>query len=67
MKDFLCCSKRVYTVLNLCLYSTVYNNVQYVERSISSVWRPDAEIVIVDSFSTDGTYEKLLSLKKTLI
>jgi len=54
-------------VLNLCLYSTVYNNVQYVERSISSVWRPDVEIVIVDSFSTDGTYEKLLSLKKTLI
>ncbi len=51
-------------MLNLCLYSTVYNNVQYVERSISSVWRPDAEIVIVDSFSTDGTYEKLLSLKK---
>lgn len=48
----------------LCLYSTVFNNVQYVEQSISSVWRPDAEIVVVDSFSTDGTWEKLLILRK---
>ncbi|MEM1789386.1 MAG: glycosyltransferase family A protein [Thermosphaera sp.] len=50
--------------MKVCIYGTVYNNAVYVEQSIKSVWRPDAEIVIVDSFSTDGTWEKLVELKK---
>ena len=51
-------------ITRICLYATVYNNAEYVEASIKSVWRPDAEIVIVDSYSTDGTWEKLLELRK---
>jgi len=50
--------------IKICIYGTVYNNVRYVEESIKSIWRPDAEIIIVDSYSTDGTWEKLLELKK---
>ncbi|MEM1643390.1 MAG: hypothetical protein QXS70_03195 [Desulfurococcaceae archaeon] len=34
-------------------------------RSLLRVfWMPDAEIAIVDSYSTDGTWEKLLELRK---
>ena len=51
-------------VSRLCLYGTVLNSVDTVERSISSVFRPDAEIVVVDGGSTDGTYEKLLEISK---
>ncbi|MEM4489427.1 MAG: glycosyltransferase [Desulfurococcaceae archaeon] len=49
---------------NICIYGTVFNNASWVEESIKSVWRPDAEIVIVDSYSTDGTWGKLLELRK---
>ena len=49
---------------HLCLYGTVLNSVDTVERSIRSVFRPDAEIVVVDGGSTDGTYEKLLEISK---
>ncbi|MEM1698173.1 MAG: glycosyltransferase [Thermofilaceae archaeon] len=49
---------------NVCIYGTVFNNAPWVEKSIRSVWRPDAEIVVVDSYSTDGTWEKLLELRK---
>lgn len=52
--------------MRVCIYGTVYNNAPYIEYSVKSVWRPDAEIVIVDSFSTDGTWEKLVELKKDL-
>jgi len=48
----------------ICIYGTVYNNVHTIEESIKSVWRPEYEIVIVDSYSTDGTWEKLVKLKK---
>lgn len=48
----------------VCIYGTVYNNAPYVEHSIKSVWRPDAEIIVVDSLSTDGTWEKLIELRK---
>ena len=48
----------------LCLYGTVLNSVDTVERSIESVFRPDAEMVVVDGGSTDGTYEKLLEMSK---
>jgi len=48
----------------ICLYGTVYNNADYIERSILSVYSPEYDIIIVDNFSTDGTWEKLLKLKK---
>ncbi len=50
--------------MNICIYGTVYNNVSFIEESIKSVWRPDAEIVIVDNYSTDGTWEELMRLRK---
>ncbi|MGC9107557.1 MAG: glycosyltransferase [Infirmifilum sp.] len=40
------------------------NSVDTVETSIRSVYRPDAEIVVVDGGSRDGTYEKLLETAK---
>ncbi|MEL9941102.1 MAG: glycosyltransferase family A protein [Desulfurococcus sp.] len=46
------------------MYGTVFNNAQYVEESIKSVFNPSYDIVIVDSYSTDGTWEKLLELRK---
>ncbi|ADL19079.1 Glycosyltransferase [Acidilobus saccharovorans 345-15] len=48
----------------LCLYGTVLNSVDTVERSIRSVYRPDAEIVVVDGGSRDSTYERLLEIAK---
>ncbi len=48
----------------LCVYGTVLNSVDTLERSIASFYRPDAEIVIVDGGSTDGTYERLLEISK---
>jgi glycosyltransferase involved in cell wall biosynthesis len=45
------------------IYGTAFNNLQTIEKAISSVYSPDSNIVIVDAFSTDGTYEKLLTLK----
>lgn len=50
--------------MRVCIYGTVFNNVEWVEESVKSAWRPDAEIVIVDSYSTDGTWEKLVKLRK---
>lgn len=46
------------------VYGTVYNNVDTVEATINSIFDPKYEIVIVDNYSTDGTYEKLLQLRK---
>ena len=51
-------------VSRLCLYGTVLNSVDTIERSIESVFRPDAEMVVVDGGSTDGTYEKMLEMSK---
>ncbi len=48
----------------LCLYGTVLNSVDTIEASIRSVFRPDADIVITDGGSTDGTYERLLEISK---
>jgi len=48
----------------ICVYGTVYNNVHTVEESIKSIWRPGYEIVVVDNYSTDGTWEKLMELRK---
>jgi glycosyltransferase involved in cell wall biosynthesis len=42
----------------------VLNSVDTIERSIRSVFRPDADIVITDGGSTDGTYERLLEISK---
>ncbi|ACR41590.1 glycosyltransferase family 2 protein [Saccharolobus islandicus] len=49
---------------SICVYGTVFNNVNTVEDSIKSVWSPDYDIVIVDNYSKDGTWEKLQELKK---
>ena len=51
-------------MVRLCLYGTVLNSADTVERSIRSVFRPDADIVITDGGSTDGTYERLLEISK---
>ena len=48
----------------ICVYGTVFNNVNTIEDSVKSVWRPNYNIVIVDNYSTDGTWEKLQELKK---
>lgn len=54
------------------IYGTVYNNAYVIEDSISSLRRalPDFEenyeLVIVDNYSNDGTWEKLLRLKRTM-
>ncbi|MEM4757253.1 MAG: glycosyltransferase family A protein [Desulfurococcaceae archaeon] len=50
--------------MKVCIYGTVLNNFPFIEESIKSVWRPDAEIIVVDSYSTDGTWEKLLEIRK---
>jgi len=42
----------------------VLNSADTVERSIRSVFRPDADIVITDGGSRDGTYERLLEISK---
>ena len=50
--------------MTICVYGTVFKNVDTVEVSVKSVWRPDYNIVIVDNYSTDGTWEKLQELRK---
>ncbi len=51
--------------MNHCLYGTVYNNANYVRDSVKSFFSPIYDkIVIVDSFSTDGTYEILKEMEK---
>ena len=54
----------LYMVYRICIYGTVYNNAHSVEKSVKSVWRPEYDIIIVDNYSTDGTWEKLLELRK---
>ncbi len=47
--------------------TTVYNSVETIQRfydSISKSMTENSELVIVDSFSKDGTYEKLLEIKE---
>jgi len=50
------------------IYTTVYNSVRTVEKSIASIAKQlrglDYEIVVVDNYSSDGTYEKLVELSK---
>ncbi|MEM0143736.1 MAG: glycosyltransferase family 2 protein [Candidatus Parvarchaeum sp.] len=52
------------------IFSTVFNNVNIIEKSLNSVidkfpdFNEKFELVIVDNYSTDGTYEKLLELQK---
>ncbi|WP_080514063.1 glycosyltransferase [Saccharolobus islandicus] len=51
--------------MNVCIYGTVYNSVNTILNTIESVFESEfSAIVIVDSYSTDGTYEKLKQLKK---
>ncbi len=47
--------------------TTVYNSVETIQRfydSISKSMTENSELVIVDSFSKDGTYEKLLEISE---
>ena len=46
------------------IYGTAFNNVNTIEDTLSSIYSPDSNIVIVDAYSTDGTYEKLLKFKR---
>lgn len=54
------------------IYGTVYNNDYVIEDSILSLRRAlpnfeeDYELVIVDNYSTDGTWEKLLKLRRII-
>ncbi len=51
--------------MNICIYGTVYNSVNTVLNTMESVFDPEfSAIVIVDSYSTDGTYEKLKQIEK---
>jgi len=51
--------------MNICIYGTVYNSVNTVLNTIESVFEPEfSAIVVVDSYSTDGTYEKLKQIEK---
>ncbi len=51
--------------MKYCLYGTVLNSSRYVVESVKSFFSPIYEkIVIVDSFSTDGTYEALRGMEK---
>lgn len=50
------------------VYTTVYNSVHTVEKSVKSLAKAldglSYEIVVVDNYSTDGTYEVLMKLSK---
>jgi len=51
--------------MNICIYGTVYNSVNTILNTIESVFDPEfSAIVVVDSYSTDGTYEKLKQIEK---
>jgi hypothetical protein len=42
----------------------VFNNAETVEESVKSLFMPEYEIVVVDSYSSDGTFEKLMKMRK---
>lgn len=50
------------------IYTTVYNSVHTVEKSVKSLAKVlndlSYEIVVVDNYSTDGTYETLIKLSE---
>lgn len=52
------------------IYGTVYNNAKYVENCLNSLvdalpnFDDDYELVIVDNYSTDGTFKKLLKFSE---
>ncbi|BBG25937.1 glycosyltransferase [Sulfuracidifex tepidarius] len=50
--------------MKYCLYGTVFNNNSVVHESIKSYFNSYYDIVIVDNYSTDGTWEKLCELRK---
>jgi hypothetical protein len=50
--------------MNICVYGTVYNSV-ILTRYIENVFKPEfSAVVVVDSYSTDGAYEKLKQIEK---
>jgi len=54
----------------LTIYTTVYNSKDTIEKSLESIIKAldsfDWEAVVVDNFSTDGTYELLLEYSKKI-
>lgn len=46
------------------VYGTVYNSVNTIENSIKSAFSSSYDLVITDSFSNDGTYEKLKKIRQ---
>ena len=49
--------------MSLYIYGTVLNNRNRIERNIKGISQlTDKKIVVVDNYSTDGTYEYLRSL-----
>lgn len=59
-------------MVDVTLYGTVYNSVKYINRSLRSLAETvlrlqrmgiSANIVIVDNYSNDGTWERMIELK----
>lgn len=59
--------------VDITFYGTVYNSVKYIKRSLTSIAETalelkkrgiTAEVIIVDNYSTDGTWEIMNKIKK---
>ena len=54
-------------MIKISIITVVKNNVNEIEKTINSVLKQtykNIEYIVVDGFSTDGAYEKVLKYKK---